>query len=94
VDTFHIKRAETELVENRELLHRHNEYNRKIYEYVHAEALAGRGVMISQTDCYRHTRHGDPVMALKSYILTPFVDEEHVETVVQKVLEARSHVTA
>jgi hypothetical protein len=49
-------------------------------------------VAISLTDCYRHTRYGEPVVALKSYILTPFIDEEHVETVVQKVLEARQHV--
>ena len=66
---------------------------RKVYEYVHAEALAGRGVTISLTDCYRLTRYGEPVVALKSYILSPFVDEEHVESVVQKVLEAPQHVT-
>jgi glutamate/tyrosine decarboxylase-like PLP-dependent enzyme len=90
VDTFAIKRQELEDAESRELLLRHNEYNRRIYDYVHAEALAGRGVTISLTDCYRHTDYGEPVVALKSYILSPFVDEEHVETVVQKVLRRAS----
>jgi hypothetical protein len=72
----------------------YNEYNRRVFRYVHDEALAGRGVMISLTDCYRHTSYGEPIVALKSYILSPFVDEEHVEAVVRKVLEARAHVEA
>ena len=76
----------------RESLLKHNEYNRQIGAYVHAEALAGRGVMLSLTDCYRHTTYGEPIVALKSYILSPFVDEEHVEAVVRKVLEARERI--
>jgi glutamate/tyrosine decarboxylase-like PLP-dependent enzyme len=94
VDTFAIKRQELEDPAFRESLLRHNEYNRRIFQYVHREALAGRGVMISLTDCYRHTSYGEPVVALKSYILSPFVDEEHVEAVVRQVLEARAHVAA
>ena len=35
---------------------------------------------------------GEPIVGLKSFILSPFVDEEHVELVVQKVLEARERV--
>jgi glutamate/tyrosine decarboxylase-like PLP-dependent enzyme len=92
VDTFAIKRRELEDPAARETLLRHNDYNRRVYEYVHREASAGRGVMISLTDCYRHAANGEPVVALKSYILSPFVDEEHVEAVVRKVLEARDHV--
>jgi L-2,4-diaminobutyrate decarboxylase len=94
VDTFAIKRQEFEDPAFREVLLRHNEYNRRIHQYVHDEALAGRGVMISLTDCYRHTSYGEPVVALKSYMLSPFVDEENVEAVVQKVLEARERVAA
>ncbi len=94
VDTFAIKKQELEDPACRDLLHRHNEYNRRIAEYVHAEALAGRGVMISQTDCYRLTSYGEPVVALKSYILSPFVDEENIDVVVRKVLEARDKVGA
>ncbi|MCC6418197.1 MAG: aspartate aminotransferase family protein [Gemmataceae bacterium] len=94
VDTFVIKRQEFEDPAFRPSLLRHNEYNRRIFAYVHREAMAGRGVMISLTDCYRQTAYGAPIVALKSYILSPFVDEEHVEAVVRKVLEARMHVTA
>jgi glutamate/tyrosine decarboxylase-like PLP-dependent enzyme len=92
VDTFAIKGQEFDNPAFRDSLLRHNEYNRRVYQYVHDEAAAGRGVMISLTECYRHTSYGEPIVALKSYILSPFVDEEHVEVVVQKVLEAREKV--
>ena len=54
--------------------------------------MAGRGVFISNTDCYRRTAYGEPIYALKSYILSPFVDEADVEVVVQKIMEAREKV--
>jgi glutamate/tyrosine decarboxylase-like PLP-dependent enzyme len=92
VDTFAIQHQEREDSAFRDALLRHNEYNRRISEYVRREAGAGRGVLISLTDCYRHTSYGEPIVALKSFILSPFVDEEHVEVVVRKVLEARDHV--
>jgi glutamate/tyrosine decarboxylase-like PLP-dependent enzyme len=92
VDTFSIKEQEAEDPACRDVLLRHNDYNRRIFEYVHDEAMSGRGVMISLTDCYRHTAYGEPIVALKSYILSPFVDEDNVEVVVKKVLEAREKI--
>jgi L-2,4-diaminobutyrate decarboxylase len=93
VDTFSIKDQEMTNEAFRETLLRHNSYNRKIYDYVHAEAMAGRGVVISLTDSYRESSYGEPVTALKSFILSPFTDEANVEAVVEKVLEARTKVT-
>ena len=92
VDTFEIKRQEFEDAEFRDSLIEHNAYNRDIFQYVNSEAMEGRGVFISTTDCYRHTVYGEPIVALKSYILSPFVDEEDVKTVVEKVLEAREAI--
>ena len=92
VDTFSIKRQEFEDAAYRESLRTHNEYNRKIFDYVHSEAMEGRGVVISTTECYRQTTYQEPIVALKSYILSPFVDETDVKTVVDKVLEAREQV--
>jgi len=89
VDTFAIKRQEFNDPAYRDVLISNNEYNRAIFRYVHAEAMAGRGAVISSTDCYRRTTYQEPIFALKSYILSPFVDEGHVEVVVAKVLEAR-----
>ena len=93
VDTFSIKRHEFEDAAYRDSLLAHNEYNRQISEYVHSEAMEGRGVVISLTDCYRNTQYGEPIVALKSFILSPFVDEADVEMVVSKVLEAREKVS-
>jgi glutamate/tyrosine decarboxylase-like PLP-dependent enzyme len=93
VDTFSIKRHEFEDAAYRDSLLAHNDYNREISQYVHSEAMEGRGVMISMTDCYRRTKYGEPIVALKSFILSPFVDEADVEMVVSKVLEARGKVS-
>ena len=92
VDTFAIKRQEFDDPAYREVLLSNNDYNRAIFDYVHSEAMAGRGAVISSTECYRRTRYQEPVYALKSYILSPFVDEGDIEVVVAKVLEAREKI--
>ena len=92
VDTFAIKRQEFEDPAYRDTLLAHNDFNRKVFLYVHSEAMAGRGVVISGTDCYRRTAYGEPIYALKSYILSPFIDEADVEAVVHKIMEAREKV--
>jgi glutamate/tyrosine decarboxylase-like PLP-dependent enzyme len=92
VDTFEIKEQELTDPAFRDTLLQHNDYNRRLSEIAHADAMDGNGVVISLTDCYRHTTYGEPVVALKSYILSPFVDEENVEKVVTEVLEARERI--
>ncbi len=92
VDTFEITQQEFEDIKYRDSLIKHNTYNKQIFQYVNSEAMEGHGVFISTTDCYRHTAYGEPIVALKSYILSPFVDEEDVKTVVEKVLEAREAI--
>jgi L-2,4-diaminobutyrate decarboxylase len=94
VDTFAIKQQEFGDPAFRADLLKHNDYNRRIFDYLHREALAGRGVLLSLTDCYRMTSYGEPIVGLKSFILSPFVDEEHVQTVVEKVREAQAKVPA
>ncbi len=93
VDTFHIKEKEWHDPSFRPTLLAHNEYNRQIFKYVRDEAMAGRGTVWSLTDCYRKTDYDEPIVALKSFILSPFVDEDHIETAVQKFLEAREKIT-
>ncbi len=93
VDTFAIKRQEFNDAAYREVLLSNNDYNRAVFQYVHSEAMAGRGAVISTTECYRRTTYQEPIFALKSYILSPFVDEGDIEAVVAKVLEAREKIT-
>ncbi|MEX2140178.1 MAG: pyridoxal-dependent decarboxylase [Pirellulales bacterium] len=89
VDTFTIKAREESDPSYRDSVRAHNDYNRRIFTRVHAEVVAGRGVAISLTDCYRQTDYGEPLVAIKSYVLSPFADESRMETVLDEVLKAR-----
>jgi glutamate/tyrosine decarboxylase-like PLP-dependent enzyme len=89
VDTFSVPAQERTDPAYRERLLAHNAYNRRIFEIIQADALQGRGVVISLTDCYRTTDYGEPINALKSYILSPFSDDQHVNAVLDSIWSAR-----
>jgi glutamate/tyrosine decarboxylase-like PLP-dependent enzyme len=92
VDTFEIKDSEQHNAGDRQKLRAHNEYNRRIFRRVHEEAMQGHGVAISLTECYRHTDYGEPIVALKSYVLSPFSDEGRMKSIIQHVLRARERI--
>lgn len=92
VDTFSISEQERHDPAMRETLRRHNDYNRRIFELIQADALQGRGVVISLTDCYRTSDDGEPINALKSYILSPFSETRHVQAVLESIWKARREV--
>jgi L-2,4-diaminobutyrate decarboxylase len=94
VDTWTIKDRERTDPGAREELLKYNEFNRQIFHHLHDQAMHGQGVHISMTDCYRHTDYGEPIVALKSYMLSPFIDQTHIERLVQDVLTARDKVLA
>ncbi len=88
IETFRIHdRERTDPSFTAELL-RHNDLNRRIYQRVAAEALAGRGVAIGFTDNYSLSASGHPICALKSYVLSPFATEDQMHAVVDHVLAA------
>jgi L-2,4-diaminobutyrate decarboxylase len=93
VDTFTISKREMTDPTFRETLQKHNDYNHRIFAETQAEALQGRGVVLSLTDCYRETDYGEPVVALKSYIMSPFSDEKYVDAVLESVCQAREKVS-
>lgn len=94
VDTFSMPKQERSDPSCRDLLLRHNEYNRRVFELIQTDALQGHGVVISLTDCYRMTDYGEPINALKSYILSPFSDDQHVAAVLESVWKARRQLAA
>ncbi|MSR57000.1 MAG: aspartate aminotransferase family protein [Planctomycetaceae bacterium] len=94
VDTFTFPQKERTDPACRDALQRHNAYNRRIFELIQQEALQGRGVVISMTDCYRETDYGEPIVALKSYIMSPFSEEQHVEYVLESIWRARAQIAA
>ena len=89
VDTWTIKERERTDPNAREELLSHNDYNRRLFQYLYDRAMRGEGVHISMTDCYRKTDYGEPMVGLKSYILSPFIDEQNVQSLVNDVLAAR-----
>jgi glutamate/tyrosine decarboxylase-like PLP-dependent enzyme len=94
VDTFTIKDRERSDASFRPKLEEYNRLNRRVFERVHADALAGRGVVISMTDGYRRTDYGAPIAALKSYVLSPFTDEDRMHSILRSVIAARDEVLA
>lgn len=92
VDTFTIRAREEQDANHRELLRAHNDYNRQVFQIVQQEALQGRGVVISLTDCCRESAYGAPVVALKSYILSPFSEEQYVQVVLDSLAAARGMI--
>ena len=92
VDTWTIKERERTDPDAREELLRHNDYNRRLLRYLYDRAMRGEGVHISMTDCYRETDYGEPIVGLKSFILSPFIDEKSVRSLVNDVLAARQAI--
>ncbi|MGB5055403.1 MAG: hypothetical protein WBO24_13505 [Nitrospirales bacterium] len=50
-------------------------------------------VRLFLTDCCSHMDYGEAIIALKSFIFWPFVDENNVEAVFDKGLGARKLLT-
>jgi glutamate/tyrosine decarboxylase-like PLP-dependent enzyme len=88
VDTFRVHDRERGDPSFAAELERHNDLNRRIYQRVAAEAFAGRGVAIGFTDNYCLSATGQPICALKSYVLSPFAAEDQMHAVIEHVLAA------
>ena len=75
---------------SRDELLSNNEYNRKIFGWLHDEAMAGRGGgVLSLTDCYQLSSYGEAILGLKSFIMSPFIEEDAVDLMVKKISEAQ-----
>lgn len=93
-DTFRVKESELHDPAFRDTLRSYNEFNRQVYQRVHAAALAGRGVALGFTDRARVSDDGEPIVALKSYVLSPFADASQQQAIIEHVLEACAAVEA
>ncbi|MFN9717326.1 MAG: pyridoxal phosphate-dependent decarboxylase family protein, partial [Planctomycetota bacterium] len=92
VDTFEMPRLEQSDASYIQKLHDFNDYNRKVFRLMNSEALRGDGVVISMTDRFRETEYGQPVVALKSYIMSPFSEQQYVQAVVDSIERARKQI--
>jgi L-2,4-diaminobutyrate decarboxylase len=94
VDTFSVKQRELDDPDFGEQVLRHNRFNRRLYELLLEEAYAGQGVLLSYTEAYRSTASGEPLSAIKSFVLTPFATVDDMRGVVERVLAVRRRVEA
>lgn len=70
-----------------------NEYNRKIFRWLHDEAMVGHGGgVLSITDCYQLTSYDEAILGLKSFIMSPFIEEDTVDMMVKKISEAQDNL--
>ncbi|MFB3765883.1 MAG: aspartate aminotransferase family protein [Methanotrichaceae archaeon] len=78
----------------REYLLEHNEFNREIFNVVHSKSMTGEGVLLSWTDAFLHADYpyGPPIASLKSFIMSPWTNEEAVDMVVREVVEAKDRL--
>jgi len=92
VDTFEVKDRERNDPAFGKQLAEYNAYNRRIFDRVYQDAMLGRGVAISYSECYRPSKSGEPISAMKSYVLSPFSDADRMRSIVNHVLAARDEV--
>jgi len=94
VDTFAEPRREIADPNYRKRLQQNNEYNRRLFARIYDRAIQGEGVVISMTDRFRASDYGEPIVALKSYILSPFAEEQYVDAVLNSIWKAKSYLDA
>ncbi|MBN1948913.1 MAG: STAS domain-containing protein [Candidatus Cloacimonetes bacterium] len=73
-------------------LEANNNYNRKIFNELHKQMEEGQGLALSITECYRNTDYGKPVLAIKSFVMSPFVDENAMDHLMDCIKLARKEV--
>ena len=94
-DVLRLREAESNNSDYRDKLLQHNEYNRAVFKWMHDEIMAARGGgVLSLTDCYQLTNYGEPMLGLKSFIMSPFLEEDMIKTMVEKISAARKNIPA
>lgn len=59
-----------------------NEWNKRLFALLQQEAKEGRAIALSLTECCAETDFGEPIVALKSYVLSPFTPENSAESLI------------
>lgn len=70
----------------------HNAYNRRVFEALRRQVERGEGMNLGMTDQYRVTPFGTPITALKSFVMSPFVDEAAMDYLLACVERAQAEV--
>jgi L-2,4-diaminobutyrate decarboxylase len=83
---------ETTQSDKMDQLRTHNDYNRRVFEALRRQVQRGEGMNLGMTDQYRRTPFGTQIVALKSFVMSPFVDEAAMDRLMACVEQARDEV--
>jgi anti-anti-sigma factor len=72
-----------------EQLKKNDDYNRRIFKVLYRQMEEGNGIALSYTDRARLTSYGEPVLALKSFVMSPFIDESAMDFLMTCLENAR-----
>lgn len=86
-------REEISNPEYEEKLRKYNDYNRRVFAKLQEYMEEGRGFALSLTERARDTVYGKPVLALKSFVMSPFVDEQTMSELISIIDEAVNETT-
>ncbi len=75
-----------------ESLRRSNAYNEKLFQELHRQMEQEEGFVLSLTSHYRTAACGEPVVAIKSFVMSPFIEEEHMKALIACIEKARHAV--
>lgn len=89
VDANAAYREETTRANAGRRLEAHNAFNRRVFEVLRRQVAEGGGVNLGLTDRYRLSASDRPVVALKSFVMSPFVDEAAMDHLLVCVERAR-----
>jgi glutamate/tyrosine decarboxylase-like PLP-dependent enzyme len=92
VDAKTAYRIEASAPDSREQLLAHNEYNRKVFDVLHKQMESGEGLALSITERYRTAANGAPILAIKSFVMSPFADEDAMDRLMQCIEQARKEI--
>jgi L-2,4-diaminobutyrate decarboxylase len=92
VDAKLAYRQETTNPELVDQLRIHNDYNCYLFSILQQQLADGYGLALSLTKRYRTSSYGEPIVAIKSYIMSPFVDAEVMEKLFSCLEEARTAI--
>lgn len=92
VDANRAYHDELTVPEKSEQLQVHNAYNRRVFDVLNLQVERGEGMNLGMTDQYRLTPFGTPITALKSFVMSPFVDEAAMDYLLACVERARAEV--
>ncbi len=93
VDADSAYRAEKADASQRSALQEHNRFNEAVYMSTRDAAESGDSPVFVQTNRYRGTSYGEPIVGIKFFTLSVFTDPESIDRALAALVKARDKVS-